>query len=33
MDVITCDKFFVDSLRYVDFVGVKNDWFPRLPID
>jgi len=23
MDLITCDKFFSDRLRYVDFVGVK----------
>jgi len=33
MDFITCDKFFSDRLRYVDSVGVKNEGFPRLPID
>ena len=33
MDLITCDNFFSDRLRYVDFVGVKNDWFLMLPID
>jgi len=33
VDLITCDKFFRDRLRYVDFVGVKIYWFPGLPID
>jgi len=32
MDLITFDKFFSDRLRYVDFVGVKNDGSQGFPL-
>jgi len=32
MDLITCDKFFIDRLRYVDYVGVKNDGSQGFPL-
>jgi len=32
MDLITCDKFFSDQLRYVDFVGVKYDDSQGFPL-
>ena len=28
VDIITCDKFFSNRLRDVDYVGVKNEGFP-----